>query len=131
MGYIAHDAVVVTASDYMLDQPEMPDVEAFRQEMPEAMRGLLVGPIQSLTNGYLTWFFAPDGSKEGWGLSDAVEAWRERFVALFGFRYGDGSTPFEVVWVRYGGDFVHAISARSRSSVCAACALSVRGPNPR
>jgi len=105
MGYIAHDAVIVTISDYFLERPEMPDVEAFRQEMPEETRYLLIGPIKSLRNGYLTWFFAPDGSKEDWDISDLAESWRDRFAALFSFAYGDGSSPFEVVAVRYGGDF--------------------------
>jgi len=117
MGAIVHDAVIVTVPGYMLAQPDMPDVAAFREEMPEDMRPLLVGPIPALINGYVTWVFAPDGSFERWPESDDGDAWRARFVALFDFRYEDGSTPFDVVAVRFGGDLDAAPRAYIRHQV--------------
>lgn len=107
MGVIKNDAAIVTVSGYILDRPEMPDVEAFRESMPVEFRPLLVGPIPALVNGDVTYVFAPDGSKEGWGLSNDADHWRTEFVDLFGFRYDDGSSPFAVVSVRYGGDQVY------------------------
>lgn len=108
MGYIAHDAVIVTASDYPWTYPrdgiKAPDVDAFRAEMPEELRHLMVGPIESVANGYRTYLFAPDGSKEGWDTSTLVDEWRERFIELFSEGYEDGSSPFDVVHIRYGGD---------------------------
>jgi hypothetical protein len=103
MGYIAHDAVIVTVSNY---KPElMPDVSAFIESMPEEFRHLVVGPIGSAVNSFVTWFFAPDGSKEFWDTSDLGDGWRRKFIDLFRFAYEDGSSPFDVVSVRFGGDF--------------------------
>jgi hypothetical protein len=104
MGYIAHDAVLVTASDYMEGRDGWPDVDAFRQSLPEEWRSLVIGPVRSITNGYLSYAFLPDGSKEGWDTSDQGDEYRQRFAALFLARYSDGSGPFDVVKVRYGGD---------------------------
>lgn len=107
MGYIAHDAIIVTVSDYILGRetdPLMPDVDAFRASLPAEWQALIVGPVTSITNGYLTFAFLPDGSKEGWGTSDRGDEYREQFAALFSFRYDDGSSPFDVVRVRFGGD---------------------------
>jgi len=100
MGYIAHDAVMVTASDYVA----MPDVEAFRQSLPEEWRPLVIGPVRSVINGYLHFVFLPDGSKEGWGTSDQGDEYRQQFADLFSAGYEDGSSPFDVVKIRYGGD---------------------------
>ena len=111
MGYIAHDAVLVTVSSYMTVRPGMPDVEAFRQSLPEEWRPLIIGPVQSVINGYVSFAFLPDGSKEGWGTSDQGDEYRQRFADLFSARYEDGSSPFDVVNVRYGGDeydYAHA-----------------------
>lgn len=109
MGYIAHDAVIVTTSDYPWTHPadgsKAPDVEAFRAEMPEELRRLVVGPVESVANGYRTYLFAPDGSKQGWDTSELVDEWRDRFIELFSGGLRDGSSPFDVVHIRYGGDF--------------------------
>ena len=108
MGYMAHDAVIVTISGYVLEprdgRPAMPDVEAFRISLPAEWQALIVGPAKSITNDYLTYAFLPDGSKEGWGTSNAGDEYREQFADLFAFKYDDGSSPFNVVHVRFGGD---------------------------
>lgn len=106
MGYIAHDAVLVTVNGYILDGyvqdgPEMPDVDAFRDSLPAEFRPLLIGPVQSAINHYVHYVFLPDGSKEGWPESSAGDEYRD---SLFSFCYEDGSSPFDVVRVRYGGD---------------------------
>lgn len=108
MGFIAHDAVIVTISGYVLNSlmglPAMPDVEAFRASLPAEWQALIVGPVKSITNDYLTYAFLPDGSKEGWDTSGKGDEYREQFAALFSFKYEDGSSPFDVVHVRFGGD---------------------------
>jgi hypothetical protein len=104
MGVIKHDAVIVTVSAHMLDRPDMPDVDAFRASMPEEFRPLVVGPIPTVVNGDVTYVFAPDGSKEGWGASVDGDQLRAEFIDLFSFCHEDGSSPFAVVAVRYGGD---------------------------
>lgn len=104
MGYMRHDSVIVVVQDYALDRPGMPDVDAFRQTLPEEYQPLVVGPIPAMINGYVTYFFAPDGSKEGWPESDAGDEYRDRFVELFNFGHADLSSPFDVTRVRHGGD---------------------------
>jgi hypothetical protein len=109
MGYMRHNAVIVTAADYAMRGEygvAAPDVEAFRESLPEEWRRLLVGPVQSVMNGYLSFAFLPDGSKEGWGDSDLGDEFRQRFIDLFAFAYEDGSTPFDVLVIdaRFGGD---------------------------
>ena len=84
--------------------PALPDVTGFVMSMPEELRGLVIGPFPAVINGYVTYVFLPDGSKEGWSGSFLADIWRERFVRLFDFAYDDGSTPFDVVAVSWGGD---------------------------
>lgn len=110
MGYTRHNAVIVTAADYAMEGgvglPPAPDVEAFRQSLPEGWRHLVVGPVHSVVNSYQSFAFLPDGSKEGWDTSDEGDAYRQRFIDLFSFAYVDGSTPFDVLVMdaRFGGD---------------------------
>ncbi len=110
MGYPRHDAVIATVNGYVFkdgttDVPA-PDIDAFRASLPEEWRHLVIGPIASLVNDYVTFAFLPDGSKEGWGTSDDGDTHRQRFVEMFSACHGDGSSPFDVVVVaaRYGGD---------------------------
>lgn len=115
MGYIAHDAVIVTVAGYVKDrqsEPQLPDVEAFRRSLPEEWRRLVVGPIRAVVNGDFTYFFAPDGSKEWWATSDEGDRYRQQFIDLFSWTYGDGSGPFDVVAVRFGGDFGSEVGVR-------------------
>src|SRR6266568_3683382 len=79
MGYIEHAAVIVTVSDYANDDRDLapgPKVEAFRESLPEEWRALVIGPVRAVVNGYGTYAFL-----------------------------ADGSSPFDAVEVRYGGDF--------------------------
>ena len=111
MGYTRHDAVIVTMADYALkpesigrDDIPAVDLDAFRASLPEDWRRLVVGPVESIVNGYYTAAFLPDGSKEDWDTSDDGIRYRDQFAALFSFTYEDGSTPFDIVRVRFGGD---------------------------
>ncbi|MCW2929924.1 MAG: hypothetical protein JWM19_886 [Actinomycetia bacterium] len=106
MSHVMHDAVIVVAAGYamrggMTDVP-VPDVEAFRVSLPADWQRLVVGPVRSVVNDYETWTFLPDGSKEGWEKSEVGDELRKRFAALFSFSYEDGSSPFEVLHVRFG-----------------------------
>lgn len=97
MGYIWHDAVIVTFDYETLDAAK---VGAFRESMPREFRHLLVGPIDSVVNCYVTYVFAPDGSKEGRSDSDLGDELRARFIALFRDDYAA-----DIVEVRFGGDY--------------------------
>jgi hypothetical protein len=102
MGHIEHDAVIVTGGVWSAD--EAPDVDAFRESLPEDWRQLIVGPITSPVNGYLSWVFLPDGSKSGWSEDRDGELYRRRFVELFAETYDDGSHRWDVVELTYGAD---------------------------
>jgi hypothetical protein len=102
MGHIEHDAIVVTTSD---NRPGgLPNIDAFRATLPEAFRPLVVGPVPSVTNGYVSYAFLPDGSKTGWGADTEGEEYREAFTALFNQQYEDGSTHDDAVALTFGND---------------------------
>lgn len=106
MGYVRHDAVIVTVDGYVYSpnpRVPVPDVEVFRDSLPDDWRRLVVGPVTSVANDYVTFAFLPDGSKEGFPDSELGDEYRQRFVDLFSFREEDGSTPFDVVTVNFGG----------------------------
>lgn len=115
MGYMAHHALVVHISGYALDKPGSyftedsfgvthESIAAFRESLDEQFRPLLVGPIRAAANGDYVLAFLPDGSKEGWDTSDQGDAIRALLTEMFAFKYEDGSSPFDVVEVRFGGD---------------------------
>lgn len=109
MGYMRHNAIVVVASGYAMDgaygNPPV-DVDTFRASLPEPWRHLVIGPVPAVMNRYVTFVFAPDGSKEGWETSDEGDRYRAAFLDLFSFTYPDGSSPYDVLVVdaRFGGD---------------------------
>lgn len=109
MGYTHHSAVIVTAAGYAMEGRygiAAPDVAAFRESLPAEWRHLVIGPVKAVVNDYQSFAFLPDGSKEGWDTSGDGDRYRQQFIDLFSFAYGDGSTPFDVVVVdlRFGGD---------------------------
>lgn len=101
MGYMTHHAVLVTGPVEM-EMELRPDVDGFRAALPEVWRPLVVGPIPAVVNNYVTYVFAPDGSKEGWADSDLGDQYRQQFADLFADK--DGWSAPDVVIVRYGGD---------------------------
>jgi hypothetical protein len=109
VGYERHNAVIVTVHGYVFrgqsDFPP-PDVEAFRQALLPEWRPLVIGPVRSAFEDYVSFVFLPDGSKEGWPESEAGDRYRQQFTDLFTFAYEDGSTPFDVLVIdaRFGGD---------------------------
>jgi hypothetical protein len=103
MGHIEHEVIVVTTGDY---RPSgLPDIDAFRESLPEELRRLVIGPIESAVNGYSNYVFLPDGSKLGWGTRERADEARERFKALFAQRYDDRSTCDDWVQVTFGANF--------------------------
>lgn len=133
MGYDAHHAVVVhiagwvTMPDIARDRVKMPDLDALRAEMPEDFRQLCVGPIPTAINGDYVAVFLPDGSKEGWAHSDIGDLWRARFIDLFAWEFGDGSSPFDVASIRFGGDDPHLAWMKQRPEVFLSEAVRAHG----
>jgi hypothetical protein len=109
VGYIAHDAVIVTTEDFR--PGGLPDMEEFRASMPEHFRHLVIGPVETAVNGTKAYVFLPVGSKEGWADSALGDEWREKFKALFRLAHDNVSTPDDVVSIRFGGDFGSEVGA--------------------
>ncbi|MER7167254.1 hypothetical protein ABT336_14440 [Micromonospora sp. NPDC000207] len=116
MGYIAHDAIIVT-TDADCRPGGLPDINAFRASLPPPFQPLVIGPVKSIVNDYVSYVFLPDGSKEGWDTSDEGDDCRARFVALFDQRYEeDGSTHDKWVGVRFGGSAEYGDAAKITGS---------------
>ena len=76
MGYQKREvAVVVTFSDTPEFYAECNDINAAWNRACDII--VRSGPH---VNGYTTYLFAYDGSKEGWDASDEADALRQRFV---------------------------------------------------
>lgn len=109
MGYMAHHALIIYISGYVFDEHNRreinpPDIAAYRETLPEQFRALLIGPVPTAVNGDLVVAFLPDGSKEGWDTSHEGDRIRAELSAMFTFCYEDGSSPFNIVLTRFGGD---------------------------
>lgn len=95
MGYMRHDAIVVTAFNKKYITPAIK--KAISLGLP------VTRMTKEVTNGYHSFLIAPDGSKEGWGTSneadDAREAWKE--WANKAYKKG---TYLEWVHVSFAGD---------------------------
>jgi hypothetical protein len=91
MGYIAHDLACISIST----KTGKARVEAWRDALPDRFRGYALGPVCAI-NGYCFYVLTPDGSKEGWEDSNAMDKVRAEFLAL---------SEDDCVHVRFGGDF--------------------------
>lgn len=102
MGRIAHDAIIVTTVDFR--PGGLPDIDAFRESLPEDFRQLVIGPIRATQNGYVSYAFLPDGSKEGRAASNEGDNYRARFAALFDQSFTNGDGHEDVVSLGFGPD---------------------------
>lgn len=93
MGYIAHDAIIVTGWN-------KEDVTKARDVASECGLGhLLSGVNESLINGYYSFCIFPDGSKEGWDMSNHYEERRAQWM-----EWMDREGRANFVCIRFGGD---------------------------
>lgn len=91
MGYMAHNAIVVTSwKEEHIRDARISAIILF----PDMVSEIIISHI----NGYLSFFIATDGSKEGWEDSNIGDENRARFLKEIEDMYIDA------VDVRYGGD---------------------------
>lgn len=104
MGYICHNAIVVTGWNEHVDRA-WSHAHALLSEANEGIDGLpmsILSPVsETAVNGQKSFAIWPDGSKEGWGTSDAGDHLRDEFIA-----YLEGTTDLWVAWceVRFGDE---------------------------
>lgn len=100
MGYIVHHAIVVTTYDDQISVLREKAVEIFEANDPRADGWIArVSPVvESGVNGYGSFLVAPDGSKSGWGHSDAGDEARDKLVAIL------REAGVDFVEIVYGGD---------------------------
>ncbi len=93
MGYIRHDAIIVTA----WDSERIAKAAAKADEL--GLRRTEI--VDSKTNGYASMMIVPDGSKEGWADSDEGEIARAAWI-----KWARESDDMWMDWalVNYGGD---------------------------
>ena len=95
MGHTLHHTIVVTSWSG-------PDL--FRAARKARLMGCaVIGPSAPQMNGYRTFCIVPDGSKDGWGTSDAGDTRRNQFVDwLNAQRDEDGGTCFDWFEASFG-----------------------------
>jgi len=93
MGYIRHDAIIVTA----WDEERLSRAHAKARELKLPVSEV----VPSGVNGYVSFLIAPDGSKEGWQPSDDGDKNRAAWKA-----WARDEKELWVDWthIRYGGD---------------------------
>jgi hypothetical protein len=101
---IKHHTIVVSCNDHKkLEKVRAEVVEMYKKYM-EAKGFQLISPvIDSLINGYCSFFIAPDGSKEGYDASDDADKIRKLVVKyLMSPEMKSGEVHF--VEISYGSD---------------------------
>lgn len=97
MGYIRHHAIVVTSHGDHAFNAHRKAVLIFGH--------LVSNIIDSEFNGYMSFFIAPDGSKEGWSDSDDYDSKRNEFISWIKSNvYEDGSNSISYAMLYYGDD---------------------------
>jgi hypothetical protein len=101
MGYIRNRTVIATV--YFFDDEKRVRLEKNVQKLKEKMASqelpdCIQGPIKGY-NGCTTFFFGPDGSKEGWDTSNKCDIFREKFLKLI-----SRCKHLEMAEVQIGGD---------------------------
>lgn len=99
MGYIRHNAMVVTGDSY----PEA--IQMFQlvyQKAKELFGDLVSEIIKAKVNGYQSFFIGPDGSKEGWNESNEYDIKRKGLADYIdSLAYSDGSNCVNFVDVGF------------------------------
>jgi len=108
MGYMRHHALVITGSDYPESKKIIRKVHRMSKDRAIDYVGTskIVSPLMySPLNGYLSFFIAPDGSKEGWQESELGDSMRDSIIDFIdSFTYEDGSLCINYTEVFYGDE---------------------------
>lgn len=103
MGYMRHNAIVITGWDERVDKTRefaksiLPKEhsEPRHNDRPTIISEILVSPM----NAYRTFFIGPDGSKEGWLDSEMGNEFRSKLIA-----YLQDNPHCDWAEIQYGDD---------------------------
>ena len=96
MGWIVHEAVIVTSFDEKA-------INLAHKEALRIFNGYVTELIRSPVNTWWSFLIPPDGSKEGWDASHLGDARRDEFRRwVLAQAFEDGSNLLDVVAVAYG-----------------------------
>ena len=98
MGIENNNAVLATT----WDEKDVCLITRWIETLPEDMARLFA-VVPAISNGKITVVMCPDGSKEGWDVSNRGDIVREQFIKqLTKGTYDDGSSSWEWIEVGYG-----------------------------
>lgn len=99
MGTIIHHAIIVTGHSYPSTEVKF---KAAHQKAKELFGASVSEIVPSHNPNYVSFFVAPDGSNEGWMVSNECDAKREEFEGFINsLAYDDGSNSVSFVGVAY------------------------------
>jgi hypothetical protein len=104
MGYIKHHSIIVT-SPFKTDIETAHNVakSIFKESSYDPYNNidnLITGIFEGIVNSCYTFFIVPDGSKEGWNLSDQCDEARNKFLT---WMHGN-DTGCDYIEIEFGGD---------------------------
>ena len=98
MGYTKHHAIVVTSWDEK-------KIKLANDKAKEICGSLVSGIVEGKINQVMSFFIAPDGSKEGWEESKLGDSLRSLFIEWVKQQaYEDGSNSIDYAELFYGDD---------------------------
>lgn len=72
---MSHHAIIVTScNDALLHEAYLKAIEIFKFQVS--------GVVESLANGYYSFFIAPDGGADGWVTSEEGDENRDKYISL-------------------------------------------------
>lgn len=107
MRNIKHHSIIVTSGDREKIEWVRQQAILFYQQTMEAKNGkALVSPISlGLINNFYSFYIIPDGSKEGYDISEDGDMVREKIcLAIESLKGPDGTNPVNYVEVYFGAD---------------------------
>ena len=112
MGYIRHNAMIVTGGNY---EEAKVKFNMVYQKATELFGYLVSEVISAKTNGYHSFFIAPDGSKENRDISDEYDKKRKQLANFINsLAYDDGSNGVSFVDVGFDEDFCTKIDRQNK-----------------
>lgn len=115
MGYIRHNAIIVTGDSY---QGAQQDFEMAHKKAKKLFGNLVSDTIKGVINGYQSFFVAPDGSKEYWTESDEFDEKRKMLAGFIdSLAHSDGGNSLQFVDVGFGDSYDTKIDRQNRSFV--------------